>query len=231
MAYVLVEHVTDPERAARALEDRGGTYRAEGMRARGAGTFVMTDPDDLGSDRRRAESALGMYRSTWEVPGATVHLRLDYDPDWSKQNAAVAEAMAAAWRERDRRRMAVVPAANAFAAAYYGWGSGHDLADPIDREWSPAGRRNFSDRARLLMNAVAGLRLRGSAPAEHVLIAAVEQGRVDADDERPEPFNGRYVVGTALEVAYGLSYVMHRHGEPHYDWLTEAIKAGVAGNA
>lgn len=239
MAYVIVRDVFDPQWAAEVAEQRGERERA--LLIRRNGKCCLPVEGEVGGvrvwlshqpSREEIDALLGLLNSADSLPGMRYHSRFDYDPDWSKQRAAVAAAMGAVWQHRQMCRLVAVPAVNAFNQAYYGWGEDHGLADPTERPWSSADRRNFSDGARSLANAVAGLRLtEGAAPADHVLVGAVHAGWAAVDERHPEPANGWYTPGTALELVFGLAYVMRQHGEPHLDWLLDAVKAGANGNS
>ncbi|TDC02672.1 hypothetical protein E1091_00275 [Micromonospora fluostatini] len=241
---MIVRNVFDPERAAAAAEQQGQHERALLLRRVGAGCQVVATAGStvalggdlwfpVSPDRKQLDRLLDRINQADPLPGTRYHSRFDYDPDWVKQRAAVDEAMAAAWRERGVRRMVAVPAANAFARSYYEWDERWDLSYPTEKSWSANEQRNFSERAARLLNGIAGLLLvRGAAPADYVLHGAIENGwMAGLDDRYPEEANGRYTLGSVLEVAYGLAYVMAKYGERHPDWLKVAVSAGTAGNS
>lgn len=233
--YTIVRDVFDPDRAAEAAEQAGNYERALLIRRNGKGCQVVTDdaawlPQD--PSREQVDRVLERLSNAFALPGTRFHARIDFDPDWSKQYEAMAVAMGEVWRHRELRRLVAVPALNAFKRSYYGHASHWDLADPTERPWPAADRRNFSDGARRMANAIAGMRLvDGTAPPGHLLLVVLSAGWRAAESDKPEASNGQYTAGSLLELTYGLAYTMRRHGEPHLDWLVDAVQAGSNGNS
>lgn len=223
MAFVIVEDVYDSDAAANELAERGQSGRAEEVRQRGAGTFVMTDPADLGSDRERATSALAMWRETRPAArGLRLFLRLDFDPDWRIQHFAVREALREVPALRER---SAVPALNAFTRAYYGRDARWDVPDHGDGRWPQTDARNFVDHAYLLANALGGLRLvDAGAPQPYVLATAARTGWDLAEVQ------GMYVCAE-LWLAYSLGRALRQCGEDYPEGLSQAILRGSEGNS
>lgn len=222
MAFVIVEDVYDSDAAADELVERGQSARAEQVRQRGVGTFVMTDPADLGSDRDRAMSGLAMWRETRpEARGLRLLLRLDFDPDWRIQHFAVREALREVPALRER---SAVPALNAFTRAYYGRDARWDITDHGDGRWPQTDARNFLDHAYLLANALGGLRLVDAwVIPPHALATAVASGWGLAE--------AHTYPCAELWLAYSLGRALRQCGEDYPEGLAQAILRGSEGNS
>lgn len=224
MAYVIVEHVFDPEAAANELTQRGDDKRAAQVRERGEGTFIAPELARLSADRQTAEVALAKHAYDHGVSGLRFHLRTDFDPDWRIQNFAIEEAL----REVPALRgQSAVEAVNVFRRAYFGWDARHDITAPKDSEgWGQVNARNFADAAYLVGNALGGLHL---VDAERVSPSALDAA-VRLGWSTHVPVEG---VDVSAEnwLAISLGRTLRQCGEGDLDRLTEAIDAGWNGNS
>lgn len=223
MPYVIVERVSDPEAAADDLTRQGKDKRAAEVRERGKGTFVVPDALPAWADREYGERELTRRRGVSEPYGMHYHLRLDYDPDWSKQNAAIEAALREVPALRHR---SAVAASNAFVRSYYGYGPRWDIPQRDGTGWPQVDAINFRDHAYVMTNALAGLHL---IDAERVRLDALHvAARVGWDLTEPRDCAD---LTTENWLAFSLGRTLRQCGEGNLDRLREVILHAEYGNA
>lgn len=224
MAHVVVEYVWDVQRAVAELAARGDTERAALVRERGEGSFLVEPAATRERTLALAERVRDELAATGEVSGLRYCVRTDYDPDWSRQHAAIRQAIADTEGEDDWARRAAA-LCNAFARHYLDHGARWDVPYHGDGRWPQTDAVNYADRVYLTAQALAGLFLVNGQILPPHRMAGIAQ-----DGWRPRRVWPGEFVGREAWLALGLGRTLRQCGQGSLDRLVEAIERGGRGD-
>jgi len=224
MAHVVVEYAWDAQRAAAELAARGDTERAALVRERGEGSFLVEPALTRERTQAMAERVRDGLAGTGEVTGLRYCVRTDYDPDWSRQHAAIRQAIADTEGEDNWERRAAA-LCNRFMRHYVDHGPHWDVPYHGDGRWPQTDAVNYADRVYLTANALAGLVLvDGRSMLPHRLAKIARSGW------RPGRVAPGEFVSREAWLALGLGRTLRQCGQGSLDRLVEAIERGGLGD-